>query len=115
MSSAASRQGPNPQNFQYLLLSSNPLFLTSVRPVQWAPAPFNPPFLPFTVSHWRLPPYPFKLSMLKHLELARHRVVVWKCLWGAVPFRLVFGAFNQISSFVCTTLKERLRLYGQYD
>src|SRR6266851_7751729 len=91
MSNAASRQARIPKTFSYLLPSSNPLFLPSVSPVQWSPSPFNPPFLPFGASLWHIPFYPFKLSMLKHLELTPHGVVVWKCLWGAVPFRLVWG------------------------
>jgi len=45
-----------PQNLQYLLLSSNPLFLPSVSPVRWPLAPFNPLFSPFTASLWCLPP-----------------------------------------------------------
>lgn len=52
--------------------------------------------------------------MLKHLELTLQRVVVWKCLWGAVPFRLVWG-FQPNPKFFGTTLKERLQLYAQYD
>src|SRR5579859_2487525 len=82
---------PRLQNFWYLLPSSNPLFLPSVSPVRWPPAPFNPPFLPFAVSHWLMPFRPFKLSMLKHLEFTPDGVVVWKCLWGAVPIRLFWG------------------------